>query len=263
MKQRIITAIVAACIFIPIIFIGGAIFDIVMVLLGIVGLYEFFQMKKLQIPSSYGIASFLVVILLIAPYDFYNGLSIPFNKEIIFIIFALFLLACTVTTKNIFEFDSAGALLMMMLYITLGFSCMALVRDLGMSVFLFPLFTVWATDSGAYFIGKRFGKRKLWPQISPNKTVGGFMGGILFGLAVGFIFYGLGYISFSIALLSIFISITAQFGDLVQSAFKRHYGVKDSGNILPGHGGILDRFDSLIYVMPIYYYFLSYLLNVA
>ena len=253
----------AICIFIPIILMGGTIFDTFMIALGIVALYEFFQMKKLQIPSGYGIVSFLVVIFLIAPYDFYEWLSVPFDKEVLFIIFALFLLACTVTTKNIFEFDAAGALLLMMLYISLGFSCMTMVREIGLGIFLFPLFTIWATDSGAYFIGRKFGNKKLWPEISPNKTVGGFFGGIGFGLAVGLVFYWLGYIPFSVAFISIFISITGQFGDLVQSAFKRYYGVKDSGNILPGHGGILDRFDSLIYVMPIYYYLLTYLIDIA
>ena len=259
MKQRVITAIVAACIFIPIIGVGGAIFETFMVVLGVIALFEFFQMKKLQIPSSYGIAAFLVVIFLIAPYDFYKWLSIPFHKEALFIMFALFLLACTVTTKNVFEFDSAGALLMMVLYISLGFSSMGLIREVSLSMFLFPLFTVWATDSGAYLVGRKIGKRKLWPQISPNKTVEGFFGGIIFGFLVGFVFYKMGFISFNIALLSLFISVVAQFGDLVQSAFKRHYGVKDSGNILPGHGGILDRFDSLIYVMPVFYFFLTYL----
>lgn len=259
MKQRVITAIVAACIFIPIIGVGGFIFETFMIALGIVALFEFFQMKKLQIPSSYGIVSFLVVIFLIAPYDFYKWLSIPFNKEVLFIMFAIFLLACTVTTKNVFEFDAAGALLLMVLYISLGFSCMALIREVSLGMFLFPLFTIWATDSGAYFVGRKLGKRKLCPQISPNKTVEGFLGGIVFALIVGLIFYGMGLIPFTIALLSMVISVTGQFGDLVQSAFKRHYGVKDSGNILPGHGGILDRFDSLIYVMPIFYFFLTYL----
>ena len=259
MKQRVITTIIAICIFMPIVFSGGTIFHIFMIVLGIIALFEFFQMKKLQIPSSYGILSFLVVIFLIAPYDFYERLSIPCYKEFLFILFALCLLACTVTTKNIFEFDSAGALLLFVLYITLGFSCMALVRELGLILFLYPLFTVWATDTGAYLIGRKLGKKKLWPQISPNKTVEGFIGGIAFGLLIGVLFYKLHWISFSTIWLSVLISITAQFGDLVQSAFKRHYGVKDSGSILPGHGGILDCFDSLIYVMPIFYFIFTYL----
>ena len=125
--------------------------------------------------------------------------------------------------------------------------------DNGLPLFFFVLFNIWATDSGAYFIGRALGKRKLWPEISPKKTVEGAIGGIASALVLTVIFQLIHPLfSFSEALLAaIVIAVFGQMGDLVESALKRHYGVKDSGNILPGHGGILDRFDSLIFVLPI------------
>src|SRR5699024_11513981 len=111
---------------------------------------------------------------------------------------------------------------------------------------------IWATDSGAYFVGKYFGKRKLWPEISPNKTIGGALGGILFALVTGSIFHlvsTLDYSFVSIVGINVLISVVGQIGDLVASAMKRHYQLKDSGKIFPGHGGILDRLDSLLFVL--------------
>jgi phosphatidate cytidylyltransferase len=101
------------------------------------------------------------------------------------------------------------------------------------------------------------GKNKLWPEISPKKTIEGFIGGILIACIIPLVFIYKGYINESLLkllMITVIISIAGQFGDLIQSAFKRHYNIKDSGHILPGHGGILDRFDSLIFIMPIYFY---------
>ena len=110
-------------------------------------------------------------------------------------------------------------------------------------------------------IGRQFGSRKLIPKVSPNKTVEGFVGGILSAVVVAIIFLIVdksllaGYSFGMILLLVVIFSIFSQFGDLVESAIKRHFGVKDSGKIIPGHGGILDRFDSMIFVFPIMHFF--------
>src|SRR5699024_10313800 len=125
-------------------------------------------------------------------------------------------------------------------------------RMAGLDYLLFILFIIWATDSGAYFVGKYFGKRKLWPEISPNKTIGGALGGILFALVTGSIFHlvcPLDYSFVSIVGIIVLISVVGQIGDLVASAMKRHYPVKTSGKIFPVHGGILDRLDSLLFVL--------------
>ena len=165
-----------------------------------------------------------------------------------------------VASKNKFTFDDVGFSVLSVLYIGVGFHFFVQISNNDLTMLVYSLFIIWATDSGAYFIGRAFGKRKLWPEISPNKTVEGFVGGIICAVVVAVLFYVFGYIEWSIIpLITIILSIFGQIGDLAESALKRHYGVKDSGRILPGHGGILDRFDSLLFVWPLLYFILDML----
>ncbi|MBM3253892.1 MAG: phosphatidate cytidylyltransferase, partial [Candidatus Omnitrophica bacterium] len=126
----------------------------------------------------------------------------------------------------------------------------------GSVVFLCSLVVL--ADVMAYTIGKLFGKHKLIPQISPNKTIEGSLGGLLGAILGGFIFrYALPNLPLSICLfLGVVIGITSQLGDLVISVIKRDVRVKDSGHAIPGHGGVLDRCDSLIFSIPFMYYLL-------
>jgi phosphatidate cytidylyltransferase len=124
-------------------------------------------------------------------------------------------------------------------------------------LFILTVFILtWTSDTGAFFIGKRFGKNKLSPSISPNKTVEGAIGGIFFSAVAAIILASLflNINTFYAVILGIIISISGQIGDLFESFIKRQIGVKDSGDILPGHGGILDRFDSLMFTGPTFYY---------
>lgn len=117
---------------------------------------------------------------------------------------------------------------------------------------------VWVNDTGAYIIGKNFGKQKLFSSISPKKTVEGFLGGLFFAcIASYFIAKFTGTLDFTYWLiLSIIVSVFGTIGDLIESKFKRQANVKDSGVIMPGHGGLLDRLDSIIFVAPFFYLFL-------
>ena len=131
------------------------------------------------------------------------------------------------------------------------------VDVVGPQLLLFTLVLVWVGDSAAYFAGRGFGRWKLAPQLSPNKTWEGAAANLLGSLLVGAIF---GYWSkiapAHILAMSVSGSVAGQVGDLFKSAFKRSAGVKDSGTILPGHGGILDRIDALIFAAPaVWYYF--------
>ncbi|MHA2705471.1 phosphatidate cytidylyltransferase [Vibrio owensii] len=126
----------------------------------------------------------------------------------------------------------------------------------GAKLVLYVCFLVWAADSGAYFAGKSMGKRKMAPHVSPNKTIEGLIGGIIAALIVGWLFAGWFDIQFTspihmviITLITVVISVL---GDLVESMFKRVSGIKDSSNIIPGHGGILDRIDSLTAAFPVF-----------
>lgn len=120
---------------------------------------------------------------------------------------------------------------------------------------------IWATDSGAYYSGKTFGRKKFAPSISPNKTWEGTIGGLVVAMVVATIFKYTVLTDLSwmdAGVLVLLGGVWGQLGDLLESAFKRNVGVKDSGNILPGHGGMLDRFDSLIFTAPAYYLYLCY-----
>lgn len=126
----------------------------------------------------------------------------------------------------------------------------------GAKLVLLVCLLVWAADSGAYFTGKTFGKRKMSPAVSPNKTIEGLVGGIITAIIIGWAAANAFDIRFesTTTMLGIFIAtiIISVLGDLVESMFKRASGIKDSGTIIPGHGGILDRIDSLTAAFPVF-----------
>ena len=162
--------------------------------------------------------------------------------------------------------SSAGAVFAT-LYVALGGGSIIGLRAIGWEPVLFLFAVVWAGDSAAYYAGRRWGKRKLAPTVSPKKTWEGLWGQIVAGLAVGalagFLLAGgsrplpasagdvPGWAIAVFALLGILVSVVAVVGDLVESTFKRSVAVKDSGGLLPGHGGLLDRLDSLLYASPV------------
>lgn len=128
---------------------------------------------------------------------------------------------------------------------------------------LFLFGTIWLSDSLAMWIGKVFGKRKLAPTVSPNKTIAGFVGGMAGGVIVSVLLYFWLLSDFNIVALifaGLLVSFVGQLGDLVESCWKRSIGIKDSSAIIPGHGGILDRFDSLLFAAPVLYLYLKYFL---
>lgn len=143
------------------------------------------------------------------------------------------------------------------------------VPELIVAVFIL----VWSNDTFAYLIGKNFGKHKLLERISPKKTIEGFLGGMLGALLAGFIIFKLleiyrpmdaiKYPLWLWIVMAIIVAIFGTIGDLIQSKFKRQAGVKDSGIIMPGHGGLYDRLDSIIYASPFVYAFLLIVDNVS
>lgn len=131
----------------------------------------------------------------------------------------------------------------------------------GIIVLAVALF-IWTNDSFAYLIGKNFGKRKLFESVSPKKTIEGFVGGVVFSVIAGIVisyYYDIISMEHWIA-LSLIASVFGTIGDLVESKFKRQAKIKDSGNIMPGHGGLLDRLDSLLFVAPFVYLYIHYII---
>lgn len=258
MKQRVITAVVALILFIPVIFIGGITLDIVAMLLGAIAMSELLIMRKKLLISFEAIVSMLAVAIQIAPTRWFNGLPAQINKEYVVYFLIILLLLHTVWSRNRFSFDDAGVLTLGTLYIGMGFNYFTAARGVSVEMLLYLMFIVWATDSGAYMVGRKLGRHKVTP-ISPNKTWEGCIGGSIIGVIIAATFaiaLHVGYANaLSMILITVILSVVGQFGDLVESALKRYYGVKDSGKILPGHGGILDRFDSMLLVFPIAHLF--------
>ncbi|MDT7014592.1 phosphatidate cytidylyltransferase [Levilactobacillus namurensis] len=259
MKQRVIMAIVALVIFIPIIIAGGVWVDIAAFALGLVALSEVLIMRKKLLISPEAIISGLGILVVIAPTTWFNHLPHYLTSWYLVYLFVLLLLVRTVFSRNRFSFDDAGVITLSMLYIGIGFHFFVAARAVSLVTLLYALFIVWLTDSGAYMIGRKLGRHKLAPHISPNKTWEGSIGGTLVAtilVSIFWYFFPTGdYSLITMVGLTLIFSIVGQLGDLVESALKRYYGVKDSGKILPGHGGILDRFDSLLLVLPVIHLF--------
>ncbi|MBT2642582.1 phosphatidate cytidylyltransferase [Bacillus sp. ISL-41] len=259
MKQRIITAVIAAAVFLPIVIFGGWPFIAMVYLIASVALYEALKMKHLKLFSVPGILSLLLLWIFLIPEQYSDLLDgFDYTKLELFFLGVLLFLTYTVITKNRFTFEDVAFSIMSILYVGLGFYFFIETREESLIYVFYSLFIIWATDSGAYFIGRAIGKHKLWPEISPNKTTEGFFGGVISALAVAALFSVFGDMKVPTVILlmaTAFLSVFGQIGDLVESALKRHYNVKDSGNILPGHGGMLDRFDSLLFVWPLIHLF--------
>lgn len=255
MKQRIVTAIIAAAVFLPIVIYGGLPFIFLTYLMASVGLYELLKMRNISLFTIPGLLSLALLWIFLLPNEFQHIIyNFDYTKVELAFIAVLLFLTYTVATKNKFTFEDVGFSVLGTIYVGLGFYYFMETRDAGRIYIFYSLFMIWATDSGAYFIGKAFGKRKLWPEISPNKTIEGSIGGVICAVIVAILFSVFTDIDASLIqllVITVVLSVFGQIGDLVESALKRHFNVKDSGRLLPGHGGILDRFDSLLFVWPL------------
>jgi phosphatidate cytidylyltransferase len=155
-----------------------------------------------------------------------------------------------------------------MLYVGLTLSYLVLVRLLpeGELLLFFLLLVTWAADTAAYYVGTLYGQRALAPRISPKKTVEGLAGGLVGATLVAYAARWTFVPEFSnidTLVLALFLTLAGLWGDLVESAIKRGVGVKDSGDLLPGHGGMLDRLDSLLFTAPAFYYYVTFVGRVA
>jgi phosphatidate cytidylyltransferase len=165
--------------------------------------------------------------------------------------------------KDARPFENLGYTFLGIIYVSLPFSLlMEVVLDQGdfrPMLALGILIVLWVNDSGAYFSGRAFGKRKLFERISPKKTWEGFFGGAIFAVIAAFVFYKTTHFLdiYQWIIIAIIIVITGTLGDLVESLFKRSIAIKDSGSLIPGHGGFLDRFDGLLLSLPFIVTFLK------
>ncbi|NEW05581.1 phosphatidate cytidylyltransferase [Paenibacillus sp. SYP-B3998] len=254
MKQRIVTGVIAGVIFITLLVLGGYWYAGLIVLLSIIGYREYVQMNSFTAYKYSSLIGLVTLLLLVIPWEM-MGISLPISSTAVIWLAMFSMLFVTVASKNKITIDQVSILLLGAIYIGLGFYYMISTRlpDHGLFWTILVFVCIWATDSGAYFVGSKIGKHPLWPQISPKKSIEGAVGGIVISMivALAFTWYAPDLLSIGKALfLGFVIAIVGQIGDLIQSAYKRVKGIKDTGTLLPGHGGVLDRMDSWLIVFP-------------
>lgn len=222
--------------------------------------------KLIQLESKAPYIVFTIMYLAFSIWAVVPETDFGFNESIkilhvLTIFVQLFLIKDLFSEKTIPLFESKRFILTTF-YLTSAFIFLILIANNDKAftpLLLLGVFVlIWVNDTGAYFVGKNFGKQKLFPSVSPKKTVEGFMGGLFFACVTSyFIATFTDTLDFTHWLiLGIIASVFGTLGDLIESKFKRQAGVKDSGVIMPGHGGLLDRLDSIIFAAPFFYLFL-------
>lgn len=248
MAIRIVTSVIALLLFIPLIWFGSWPLEVAMALLAVLAVVEFIQMKKSKLKSFPSIAALIGVALMVLSFSI-----LPLDLMRVLMAVTVLLLFYTVTNIT-YTTPDAGSTLLMLGYSGIGFYSFVALREYSPSFLILILLVIWSTDTGAYMIGKRMGKTKLAPSISPNKTIEGSVGGTLLSAIISavYLFYFQLFDSYILSLLfMVGLSVIGQTGDLIESKIKREYGTKDTGHLLPGHGGILDRFDSMLLVLNV------------
>ena len=268
MSKRIISGITGAIFaFVVLLFSHNYpfIISITTAVISIIAMNEIFSVMNLS--KNYPLVFFTLIFISVLPL-MGNYLA----WQIALYIYTVLIFCLLITTPDL-SLQDAAVTYTMAVIITFGFGSLTELRVLGINYGSFYVFLAlaiaWTSDTGAYFFGKFLGKNKICPNISPKKTIEGFIGGIitcvLCLIAVAYIFnngifsqrHTINY--FLIVVLALFGSTISTLGDLCFSVVKRKYRVKDFGNLMPGHGGILDRFDSVIFVAPYVLIFLKFI----
>ncbi|KUK56392.1 MAG: Phosphatidate cytidylyltransferase [Atribacteria bacterium 34_128] len=238
-------------------------FFIVVIIIAFLGLKELYSIAhKRGYRPSYILGGILTLyFIIITVYDIY---CLNYYIENIIITFFIILTFIFQLFKKDYSkvLSEISITFFVSIYLGYLFSFILKIKDLpnGNYYLISLLIIAWGNDVGAYLIGTKFGKNKMFPQISPKKTIEGSMGGIAFSIASTFALKNWLNLTFNeLIFLGLIIAIMAQIGDLFESVLKRGSGVKDSGTLIPGQGGILDCFDSLIFAAPVFYYYIIFL----
>lgn len=269
MFSRIMVAIISIPVLIGIILKGDISLWVLMTGIIVMSTYEFYRMLENKGIKTYKKFAVAVSFLIPTSYYFKDSLSFIMEKGPYFFI-ALIVILLIIFQIFWGKIEEASMRLSYtifgLLYVPFLFSHVFALKNIKMGNYwiLSAFLLVWASDSAAYFIGINFGKHKMSPKISPKKSIEGGLAGIAAPIASMFIiryalyFKGTGISILHIIFIGILVGIVGQIGDLAESLFKREYGIKDSGNLLFGHGGFLDRFDSLIFIIPTLYYYVKF-----
>ena len=258
MKARVLTSILIVARAIPTFVLSGYIvYPIVLSLLALMAIFELLRVLGVEKNLAVAIPSYLLALALpIAAYFATEDLTAYFLiATIVVYVFLLYILILSVFSRGKMGFSRVARIFASVTYVVLAFAALSAIRYIENGEFCFGMVFIasWVSDVFAFLVGILIGKHKLIPEISPKKTVEGFIGGIFFA-TVAMLLYGLlidlfvadmtvNYIVLGV--MGVILSILSQLGDLIASTVKREEGVKDYGSLLPGHGGIMDRFDSV------------------
>ncbi len=269
MKQRIISAAVGLLILFAVLFFyTGPVLNVAVALVGMLGVFELYMSEGYHKKHRFAVAVGLCYAALVPFFSMLSGMREMVTMGAVFVLFGTFL-----AQHATLRLEELATIFMGAVMIPYSLSCLVLIRNqfvgvngtLTLFYILLALGAAWLADSGAYFAGRFFGKHKMSPVVSPHKTVEGAVGGVVTDAAgfalLGFLFQkimeaqgtpcSVNYIA--LAVCGALCALIGMLGDLSASVIKRQQGVKDFGTIMPGHGGVLDRFDSVLFVVPFFY----------
>ena len=252
MGRRILGSILLLIIFVPIFIIGGSIFDTTIYLVSLLALREFINIKssKKEIPVFIKLISYIALSsIVLSKQELSMLLSIDYR--VLASIFILFLIPAVIYKDKEYSINDSFYLIGGILFLGMSFKAFMLVRNYNLEYSIYLLLISIFSDTYSYITGSYLGKHKL-VDVSPDKTIEGMIGGIIFGVFVPVAYYYTINPNTNLILLisiTLFLCILGIFGDLSFSAIKRFFNKKNFSNIIPGHGGILDRFDSILFIV--------------
>jgi len=275
MKTRVITAICIFAVVIPIFYLKMA-YDInhfiyiLGFILTVLAANEIINVKEKEkpLPIEIHVLTYMGIIYLAFADSFVELFQMPEKYNINILPFILIIILLIMILRKNYKLNDAAYSFLTITYLGLSFGCLVnfFLKPNGMYALIYIIIIQNITDSFAFFVGRVFGKHKLCPDISPKKTVEGAIGGSLVCTLLVPIYaillsdklnFPFGNSVILIILFTLFLSIVDQFGDLVASVIKRHFNVKDYSNLFPGHGGVLDRLDSILFTSLVYTYLLD------
>ena len=263
MGQRILGTILLLIIFIPVFIIGGNIFNATIYVVSLLALKEFIDVKnkKKEIPIFIKLISYIALSSIVLSKQELNML-LSIDYRILASIFILFLIPTILYTKdNKYSVNDSFYLIGGILFLGMSFKALTLVRNYNIEYAIYLILISTFSDTYAYITGTYIGKHKL-VEVSPEKTIEGMIGGILFGTFVPVAYYYTIHQNMNLItliLITLFLCIIGIFGDLSFSAIKRYFKQKNFSNIIIGHGGILDRFDSIIFIVLGFMFYMNIL----
>lgn len=264
-KSRYLGALLLAPLII-FIFLGGVYLKYGVMILSLLGLYEYFKVIKEKDIKPISIVGYILCII----YYIYLGNNINYEVILLVIIASVFFMLCIPIFNTKYNLIDIATTLLGIIYIPIFFSFIVLVnlKESGQYLVWLIFISSWLCDITAYYIGKYFGHAKLCPEISPNKTVEGSIGGLLGSIIActlfGFLINKYAFVNIALyhfIIIGALCGMFCQLGDLSASSIKRFTNVKDYSKLIPGHGGILDRFDSILFASVIVYYYITFILG--